>query len=66
MLAQLQEPDRGRELATEFVERRHITMRELMSWRRSPRLFENLRLAIWAAAKERHEMQETMNQSMEV
>jgi hypothetical protein len=41
-------------------------MRELMSWRRLPRLFENLRLAIWAAAKERHEMQETMNQSMEV
>lgn len=66
ILARLQEPDRGRELASEFVERRHITMREMMSWRRLPRLFENLRLAIWSAAKERREMQETMSQRMEV
>ena len=64
--AQLQEPDLGRELATEFVERRHITMRELMSWRRLPRQFENLRLGIWAAAEERREMQQTINRSMEV
>jgi ATP-dependent exoDNAse (exonuclease V) alpha subunit len=66
ILARLQEPDFGRELATEFVERRHITMREVMSWRRLPRMFENLRLAIWGAAKQRQEMQETMNQRMEV
>lgn len=66
ILARLQEPDFGRELATEFVERRHITMREVMSWRRVPRMFENLRLAIWGAAKQRQEMQETMNQRMEV
>lgn len=66
ILARLQEPDFGRELATEFVERRRITMREVMSWRRLPRMFENLRLAIWGAANQRQEMQETMNQRMEL
>jgi hypothetical protein len=29
-------------------------------------MFENLRLAIWGAAKERREMQETTSQRMEV
>lgn len=53
VLARLQEPDSGRELATEFMQRRHITMRELLSVRRLPRLLENLRQAIWAAAEER-------------
>jgi ATP-dependent exoDNAse (exonuclease V) alpha subunit len=66
ILARLQEPDFGRELATEFVERQQITMRELMTWRRLPRMFENLRLAIWAAAEKRRTIQETMSKRMEV
>jgi ATP-dependent exoDNAse (exonuclease V) alpha subunit len=66
ILARLQAPDFGRELATEFVERQHITMRDLMSWRRLPRLFENLRLAIWAAAQDRRRMEETMSERVEV
>jgi hypothetical protein len=53
-------------LATEFVERRRITTRELMSWRRLPRMLENLRLAIWAAAGKRRTVQETMSKRMEV
>ncbi|MEO7797253.1 MAG: AAA family ATPase, partial [Opitutaceae bacterium] len=65
IFARLQEPDRGRELATEFVERRKLSMRELMSVRRLPRMLENLRQAIWAAADERRSPRETVNNRME-
>ncbi len=53
MFARLQEPDTGRELATEFVQRRRLTVRELISVRRLPRMLENLRQAIRVAAAER-------------
>jgi ATP-dependent exoDNAse (exonuclease V) alpha subunit len=66
IFARLQEPDFGRELATEFVERRRISMRELMSVRRLPRMLENLRRAIWAAVAQRRSLHETTNQRMEV
>lgn len=66
IFARLQEPDFGRELATEFVERRRISMRELMSVRRLPRVLENLRRAIWTSAAERRSFHETTNQQMEV
>jgi conjugative relaxase-like TrwC/TraI family protein len=66
IFARLQEPDFGRELATEFVERRRITMRELMSVRRLPRMLENLRLAIWAAAAERRSLRETISERLGV
>jgi hypothetical protein len=66
VFAQLQNPDLGRELATEFVERRRISMRELMSVRRLPRMLENLRQAIWAAAAERRSLRETLRERLEV
>lgn len=66
VFAQLQNPDLGRELATEFVERRRITMRELISVRRLPRMLENLRQAIWSAAAERRSLRETIRQQWKV
>ncbi len=66
VLARLQQPDLGRELATEFVARRRIALRALMSWRRLPRVLENLRLAIWAAVQERRGRQENVSQRTEV
>ena len=66
IFARLREPDLGRELATEFVERRRISMRELMSVRRLPRMLENLRRAIWAATAERRSRNETINERVEV
>ena len=56
----------SRMLATEFVERRRISMRELMSVRRLPRMLENLRRAIWAATAERRSRNETINERVEV
>jgi hypothetical protein len=54
-----------REVATEFIERRRTTMRELMSFRRLPRLLQNLRMAILAAVQERRRTRECMNERME-
>ena len=66
IFTQLQEPDPGRELATEFVARRKISMRELMSHRRLPRMLENLRRAIWTAVAERRARRQTSNERVEV
>jgi ATP-dependent exoDNAse (exonuclease V) alpha subunit len=66
IFAQLQNPDSGRELATEFLERRRITMRELISVRRLPRMLDNLRQAIWAAAAERRSLRETIREQWRV
>jgi conjugative relaxase-like TrwC/TraI family protein len=66
VFAQLRNPDRGRELATEFIHRRRISMRELISVRRLPRMLENLRQAIWAAAAERRSLRETITERFEV
>ncbi len=66
VFAWLQEPDFGRELATEFIQRRRLTVRELISVRRLPRMLENLRQAIRAAATERCSLRETEAQRMEV
>lgn len=66
IFAQLQNPDSGRELATEFLERRRITMRELISVRRLPRMWENLRQAIWAAAAERRSLRETIREQWRI
>jgi hypothetical protein len=66
ILARLAQRDEGRELATEFIARRRISMRELMSFRRLPRMLENLRLSIMAALEERRRMRETMSQGREV
>jgi len=41
-------------------------MRELMSVRRLPRMLENLRQAIWAAAAERRSLRETLRERLEV
>ena len=43
-----------------------ISMRELMSFRRLPRMLENLRLSIMTALEERRRMRETMSQRREV
>ena len=66
IFARLQEPDAGRELATEFVQRRRITVRELISVRRLPRMLENLRQAIRIAAAERRSLRETIRERMGV
>jgi conjugative relaxase-like TrwC/TraI family protein len=66
IFARLQEPDSGRELATEFVQRRRLTVRELISVRRLPRMLENLRQAIWTAAAERRSLRETIRERMGV
>jgi len=66
IFARLQEPDAGRELATEFVQRRRLTVRELISVRRLPRMLENLRQAIWTAAAERRSLRETIRERMGV
>jgi conjugative relaxase-like TrwC/TraI family protein len=66
IFARLQEPDAGRELAAEFVERQRINMRELMSFRRLPRMLENLRLAIMATVRERRRVRHVMGQRMGV
>jgi len=66
ILARLAQPDDGRELATEFIARRRISMRELMSFRRLPRVLENLRLSIMAVVEERRRMRETMSERREV
>jgi hypothetical protein len=66
IFARLQEPDNGRELATEFVQRRRLTVRELISVRRLPRMLENLRQAIWIAAAERRSLREMIRERMGV
>ena len=66
ILARLEAPDAGRELATEFVERRRLTQAELVSRRRLPRMLENMRLAIWAAADEWRRIRETVRQRMDL
>jgi conjugative relaxase-like TrwC/TraI family protein len=66
IFARLQEPDAGRELATEFVQRRRIAVRELISVRRLPRMLENLRQAIRIAAAERRSLRETIRERMGV
>ena len=66
IFSRLQEPDAGRELATEFVQRRRLTVRELISVRRLPRLLENLRQVTWAAAAERRSLRETIRERMGV
>ena len=66
IFARLQEPDVGRELATEFVQRRCLTVSELVSVRRLPRLLENLRQAIRAAAAARRSLRETIRERMGV
>lgn len=66
IFARLQEPDVGRELATEFVQRRCLTVSELVSARRLPRLLENLRQAIRAAAAARRSLRETIRERMGV
>lgn len=66
IFSRLQEPDAGRELATEFVQRRRLTVRELISVRRLPRMLENLRQAVWAAAAERRSLCETIRERMGV
>jgi conjugative relaxase-like TrwC/TraI family protein len=66
IFARLQDPDAGRELATEFVQRRRVTVRELVSVRRLPRLLENLRQAIRAAAAARRSLRETIRERMGV
>ena len=62
----LENPDLGRELATKFVARRRIPMRELMSLHRLPRMLENLRRAIRAMAEKRRSLHETVQMGMEV
>lgn len=66
ILARLAQRDDGRELATEFIARRRISMREILSFRRLPRVFENLRVSILAAMEERRRMRETVSQRVEV
>jgi len=66
ILARLKAPDAGRELATEFVERRQLTQAEFVSRRRLPRVLENLRLAMWAAANEWRRIRETIRERMEL
>ena len=66
VFARLQQPDTGRELATEFFQRRRLTVRELVSVRRLPRLLENLRQAIRAAAGARRSLRETIRERMGV
>lgn len=66
IFARLPEPDAGRELATEFVQRRRITVREMIPVRRLPRMLENLRQAIWMAAAERRLLRETIRERMGV
>ncbi len=66
IFTRLQEPDSGRELATEFVQRRRLTVRQLISVRRLPRMLENLRQAIWIAAAERRSLRETIRERMGV
>ncbi|MGH7996703.1 MAG: AAA family ATPase, partial [Opitutaceae bacterium] len=64
ILARLEAPDAGRELATEFVERRQLTQAELVSRRRLPRMLENVRLAMWAAADQWRRIRETIHERM--
>jgi ATP-dependent exoDNAse (exonuclease V) alpha subunit len=66
VFARLQQPDAGRELATEFLQRRRLTVRELVSVRRLPRLLENLRQGIRAAAAARRSLRETFRERMGV
>jgi len=66
ILARLEQPDFGRELATEFVQRRRLTQAELISRRRLPRMLENMRSAIRAAAEQLYRMRETIRYRMGV
>ena len=66
ILEWLQEPDFGRELASELVERRRLTQVKFISRGRLPRILENLRVAMWTVAEEWRQIRETVRQRMEV
>ena len=66
ILARLEHPDFGRELATEFVERRRLTPAEFISHRRLPRMLENLRLAMLTTMQEWRRMRESVREHLEV
>ena len=66
IMARLEQPDFGRELATEFVQRHRLAQAEFISRRRLPRMLENMRSAIRAAAEQLHRMRETIRYRMGV
>jgi len=66
ILARLEAPAAGRELATEFIERRQLTQAEFVSRRRPPRMLVNLRLAMWAAADEWRRIRETIRERIDL
>ncbi len=66
ILTKLRAPNHGRELATEFVERLQISMREVMSCRQLPRAADNLRQAIRSAEDKRRRVRQTMTNRMGV
>jgi ATP-dependent exoDNAse (exonuclease V) alpha subunit len=66
ILDRLSRPDPGRELATEFLSRQRLTMAELISRRRLPRVRERMRLALWHLAEQWRRMREAISQKQEV
>ncbi|MEO7799738.1 MAG: MobF family relaxase [Opitutaceae bacterium] len=66
ILARLEQPDFGRELATEFVQRRRLTHAEFISRRRLPRVLEHIRSAMRASAEQLHRMRETIRHHLEL
>jgi conjugative relaxase-like TrwC/TraI family protein len=63
-LARLQQPDAGRELATEFGARHRLTHAEFISRQRLPKMREHLRNAMRATAERWRRMREAAQQRM--
>jgi conjugative relaxase-like TrwC/TraI family protein len=66
VLASLAERDPGRELASEFVERRgqRLTQAEFVSRHRLTRMMETVRIAMWTAADELRRIKESIREQI--